>query len=143
METKTKEKNSKTNGKKQTATAKKPTPKATEKKETTSAKEAEKTEAVKKVAEILNPTAEQRIQRLEVFQQLGERKKRIDSKADELAKFRAGNDNVSQKMEFTTDCGYRFTISHNGTIEKLLNVIEDDLHTLKERTDAEVQEFQI
>lgn len=122
-------------------TAKKVTPKNGAKKD--KATEAKVKKATEKVDAILNPTPESRVKRAEIFQVLAEKKRKIDSKLDELTEFNAGNDGLQSKMEFTADNGYRFTISNPRTIADLLTVVETQLFDLKKKTDSEIVNFEI
>lgn len=96
-----------------------------------------------KVDEILKPSADSRIKRLETFNRLAERKNKIDTKLDELVNFRTSNDGTNQQMEFTADNGYRFTISNNLTIFQLLDHVERELYKLQDETETEIVNFQI
>lgn len=135
--------------------------KATEKKKVSTANSAEakteqkqeakqeqaKMEVVQKanttIDQILNPTAEGRVKKLEIFNKLAEKKNRIDTKLDELTSFRVSQDGTEAKMEFSAGNGYRFKISNPLTINMLLNVVEKELSTLQEQTDKEIVSFTI
>ena len=106
-------------------------------------KSAEVQKATAKVDEILNPTPEGRIRKLETLNRLAEKKVKIDTKLDELVNFNASNDNTLSKMEFSCNSNYRFTISNPVTIAKLLGFVEQELRELKEQTGKEIINFQI
>ncbi|MGI0106742.1 hypothetical protein [Salinimicrobium sp. WS361] len=95
------------------------------------------------VDEILNPSADGRIKKLETLNRLAEKKTKIDRKLDELVNFNASNDNSLSRMEFTGDSSYRFTISNPVTIGKLLGQVEQELRELKGQTEKEIIDFQI
>ena len=106
-------------------------------------KTAQVEKSTSRVDEILNPTADGRIKKLEIFNRLAERKQKIDGKLTELVKFNASNDGTESKMEFSANNGYRFTISNPATIKMLLGTVEKELKTLQEENEKEVLEFQI
>ncbi len=99
--------------------------------------------STKKVDEILNPSADDRIKKLETFNRLAEKKQKIDSKLNDLTNFNASNDGTNSRMEFSGQNGYHFTISNPVTITKLLGFVEDELSQLKEQTGKEIINFQI
>jgi hypothetical protein len=110
----------------------------------TNENEAKKIEVAQmKVADILNPSADARIKKLETFNRLAEKKQKIDTKLDELVNFNASNDGTLSKMEFSADNNYRFTISNPLTIGKILISIQDELMRLQEATEKEIVEFHI
>jgi len=96
-----------------------------------------------KIDEILNPTADARIKKLETFNRLAEKKQKIDRKLDDLTNFNASNDGTLSKMEFTANNGYHFTISNPVTISQLLGFVETELSQLKEETGNQIINFQI
>ncbi|WZL88316.1 hypothetical protein VS868_11985 [Salinimicrobium sp. 3283s] len=106
-------------------------------------KTAEVQKASTTVDEILNPSADGRIKKLETLNRLAEKKTKIDRKLDELVNFNASNDCTLSRMEFTGDSSYRFTISNPVTIGKLLGQVEQELRQLKEQTEKEIIDFQI
>lgn len=95
------------------------------------------------IDQILNPTAEGRVKKLEIFNKLADKKNRIDTKLDELTSFRVSNDGTESKMEFSAGNNYRFKISNPVTINMLLDVVEAELSTLQEQTDKEIVSFSI
>ncbi len=95
------------------------------------------------IDQILNPTAESRVKKLEIFNKLADKKNRIDTKLDELTSFRVSNDETESKMEFSAGNNYRFKISNPLTINMLLNVVEAELSTLQTQTDKEILNFSI
>ena len=106
-------------------------------------KSAEVKKATEKVVSILNPSAEDRIKKLETLNRLAEKKQKIDRKLDELVNFNASNDGTLSKMDFTANNNYHFTISNPVTIAKLLDFVELELRELKEQTGKEIVQFQI
>jgi hypothetical protein len=104
---------------------------------------AEVKKSASKIDDILNPTADARIKKLETFNRLAEKKQKIDRKLDDLTNFNASNDGTLSKMEFTANNGYHFTISNPVTITKLLGFVEEELTQVKEVTGNEIINFQI
>ena len=106
-------------------------------------KSAKVEKSTSKIDDVLNPTADSRIKKLETFNRIAERKQKIDSKLNDLTNFNASNDGTQSKMEFTADNGYRFTISNPVTIKMLLGTVEKELVTLQAETEKEIVEFSI
>jgi len=95
------------------------------------------------IEEILNPSAGTRIKKLETFNILAEKLKKVESKHDELTHFLASNDGNQSKMEFSADNGYRFSIGNPNVINKILGFVETELNQLKAKTETEVLSFEI
>lgn len=106
-------------------------------------KSAEVQKAALKVDEILNPTADSRIKKLETFNRLAEKKQKIDTKLNDLTNFNASNDGTLSKMDFTANNGYHFTISNPVTIASLLKFVENELSELQKVTEKEIISFSI
>jgi len=106
-------------------------------------KSAKVEKSTSKIDDVLNPTADSRIKKLETFNRIAERKQKIDSKLNDLTNFNASNDGTQSKMEFTADNGYRFTISNPITIKMLLGTVEKELVMLQAETEKEIVEFSI
>src|SRR5690606_4779230 len=136
-------KEAKATNNKKSATAKNGTAKAEPKPTAQEEKTATVEKASTTIDQILNPTAESRVKKLEIFNKLADKKNRIDTKLDELTSFRVSNDGTESKMEFSAGNGYRFKISNPLTINMLLDVVEKELSTLQTQTDKEILNFQI
>lgn len=136
-------KEAKANVKKQSGTTKTESAKKQPKTNAPDPKTEEAQKSNTTVDQILNPTAESRVKKLEIFNKLADKKNRIDTKLDELTSFRVSQDGTESKMEFSAGNGYRFKISNPLTINMLLNVVENELCTLQEQTDKEIINFSI
>ncbi|MBO2546113.1 hypothetical protein J0871_16980 [Salegentibacter sp. BDJ18] len=112
-----------------------------EKAQTSNSAKVEKSTA--KVDEILKPTADGRIKKLETFNRLAEKKEKIDRKLNELTNYNASNDGQHAEMKFAANNGYHFTISNPVTIQKLLDGIQSELEELQKKTETEILEFSI
>lgn len=106
-------------------------------------KSAKVEKSTSQIDDVLNPTADSRIKKLETFNRIAERKGKIDRKLSDLTNFNASNDGTESKMEFTANNGYRFTISNPITIKMLLGTVETELRTLQAETEKEIVEFSI
>jgi len=127
------------------------TAKAKNEKKSTTSKKAEskpkQAEPQKKstttIDEILNPSASQRIKKLETLNILAEKLEKVETKHDELTHFLASNDGNQSKMEFSADNNYRFTVGNPIIINKILAFVDTELSELKTKTENEVLNFQI
>lgn len=100
----------------------------------------------KQVAEIkrlINPTAEQRLRSLEQMQILAKKFTFLKEKKDSLEKFILSNDGTKEKITLSNAQGFNFEVSNSQTIEKVLQVIQDDLELFTTRAEKEILEFNV
>ena len=106
-------------------------------------KNADVNEQIKKISNIVNPTAKGRISKLETLNILAEKHKNATAQYDELTNFIASNDNTSGQMKFAFDSNYSFTVKNPVIINEILVVVEKKLAEILEQTESEVLTFQI
>lgn len=99
-------------------------------------------DSVAKVKSIFNPTANQRIKKLENFERLAERYRKLESKKDELESFNVSVDGINEKMVLHSGSA-SFEISNSRVINQLKDGIEKMLSELLEQSEKEIVEFQI
>lgn len=99
-------------------------------------------DAKMKVAEILHPiTAEQRIKNSEIFAKLADKFQFLRQKKDHLTSFMASRDGLKEKLYIVSDNEENFEISNSRIIEKILDVCNEELDELLEKSKTEVSTF--
>lgn len=89
------------------------------------------------------PTAEQRLKSLEHFRILGEKFTFLKDKQDQLEKFIVSSDGTKEKIALSNSSGFAFEVSNSQTIEKVLEVIQNDLQIFTARAEKEILSFKI
>lgn len=150
MTTKTKEATTSKNGKNADAKVKA----TTKEKSATSTKESATSEngkvkdlnvikATEKLNQILKPSAEARINRLEKLNILADKFHAVSEKYDELTNFMAGNDTTNAQMKFSSASNYSFTLKNPVIIDKILVFVETEFSQIVEKAEKEVLEYQV
>lgn len=103
----------------------------------------ETNKSLSKVDEILNPSATQRIKKLENFQLLAKKHVFLTNKKDELDKFIISSDGTKEKITLKNAEGYEFTVSNSQVVEKVVDVMKSQLDTFIQRSEKEVLQFNI
>lgn len=96
-----------------------------------------------KVDEVLNPTAESRLKKLETFKILAEKHQYLSQKNDDLQKFIASSDGMKEKLILKNSQGFEFDASNSQVIEKVIFVIKEELQKITDHSEKEVLRFQI
>lgn len=96
-----------------------------------------------KVNEILNPSAENRIKKLENFNLLVERHKFLVKKKDELDKFIISSDGSKEKIILENAQGYKFEVSNSQVIEKVTELMSKELNVFTDHSTKQVLEFNL
>jgi len=93
------------------------------------------------IVNMLNPSSETRLKRLEQFQVLADKFKALKGMEDNLTKFILSSDGTKEKIELSNNSGFKFIVSNTQTIEKVLNLIQTELDVFIKRADEEVKAF--
>ncbi|OBQ56105.1 hypothetical protein JJL45_05170 [Tamlana sp. s12] len=117
---------------------------ATEKKAVnlSTVKNSEQPEKTKTTAnDLLNPTAESRLKRLENFQILATRHQFLNEKNDALQKFIVSSDGTKERFILENAQGFTFEVSNSQVIEKVLYVVKSELQRITDVSEKEVLSF--
>jgi len=95
------------------------------------------------IDEILNPTAEQRISKLKIFNELAKKHETLKDLQEDFDIFRASYNGTNQKICLFGEKGYSFEIGNNETFAKVLNIVGDDLQKAIDKANSEVLMYQI
>src|SRR5680860_695148 len=106
------------------------------------------TESAKKIStsrvdEILNPTADGRIKKLENFKMLADKHRFLIAKQDQLEKFIISSDGTKEKVLLKNASGFEFEVSASQVVEKVLYVIQEELKNFVSISEIEVLEYSI
>lgn len=96
-----------------------------------------------KIDEVLKPTAESRLKKLDNFKILAERHKFLEQKNDDLQKFIVSSDGMKEKLVLKNAQGFSFEVSNSQVLEKCLYVIKEELQKITTASEKEVLNFQI
>lgn len=88
-------------------------------------------------------TAEERIIRISQFEAVSKRFKLLKQKSDELKMWNAGNDKSNATINLKNSSGFEFAVSNSFVIQKVLNVMQQELDILLGETEIEILTFEI
>lgn len=106
----------------------------------------EKKEAIKATLDKFRPepmTAEERISRIPLFEELSKRYNLLKSKSEDLKMFTAGNDKTNAKIIFENAQGFKFEIRNSNVIEKLTREAQAELNILLAEAKNEILNFEM
>ncbi|KNB60966.1 hypothetical protein [Chryseobacterium sp. Hurlbut01] len=92
---------------------------------------------------ILDTTAEKRIKNLENFQKLCARHNYLKHKSDKLNSYLIGRDGLKETLTIECAEGEDFEISNTAIIGEILELCQNKLFDLLEKSEKEVLEFKI
>ncbi|AXP79172.1 hypothetical protein CJ739_72 [Mariniflexile rhizosphaerae] len=95
------------------------------------------------IDDVLNPTAESRLKKLDTFKILAEKHKYLVSKNDDLQKFIASSDGMKEKVILKNSQGFEFEVSNSSVINKVINVMENELQQITSNSERQVIDFTI
>lgn len=108
---------------------------------------APKTEAPQKASlkidDVLNPTAESRLKRLDNFKILAERHKFLTAKNDELQKFIVSSDGTKDRITLKNAQGFELEVSNTNVVDKVVQVVKEELQKITDASETEVLNFHI
>jgi hypothetical protein len=117
--------------------------KTTTRKAQTKATQAQKEEARQKVKAIFDNSAESRIKKAKQFNFLAEKYEILKGKKDELDNFLLSSDGTKETIFLENAKGMRFTVTNSQVIEKVVELLTDQLSTFIEKSEEEIQIFPI
>lgn len=118
-------------------------PKTTQENEKKEATQEVKNKASEEIKRILNPSAEQRLKSLEHFKILGDKFNFLKNKEDELNRFILSSDGTKEKISLSNSNGFNFSVTNSQTIEKVIELIQNDLKEFTRKAEEEVLNFTI
>lgn len=98
---------------------------------------------VEKAIEALKPSAEDRIRNAENFAILTKKFAHLKGKNEELKKFQISSDGSKESVLLKNAAGFEMKVTNSNVMEKVVNLLQNELNTLLTATEKEVQEFVI
>lgn len=98
---------------------------------------------LQKIDDVLRPSGNAVVKRLETAQILATKFQKMSNKYDELTQFLVGKDNENGQMKFAAENGYSFTLTNPAVINKLLLVVEEEFSNHLEEAEKNLLAFQI
>lgn len=126
-----------------TATKAKETTKATAKSETQPTKAKNVILSKTPINAIINPTPEDKIQRAENFAILAKRHNFLKTKKEELDRFIISSDGTKEKIILQNADGFAFEVSNTQVIEKVVDVVQNELATFINHSSNEILNYSI
>jgi len=102
------------------------------------------TKAVKKaVLKVVVPSAEDRIKRMENFQIVTKKFQHLKTKNDDLKKFNISGDGTRERLILSNAAGFNFEVTNSQVMEKVTELLQNELDSLLVVSEKEVQEFEV
>lgn len=98
-------------------------------------------EKTKNLIATFRPTAEERIKNAEKFKILTEKYDHLKAKKEELEKFKISSDGTKERIYFENAEGYKLEVSNSNIIDSMLQLAEDTLNGILNKTEKQVQDF--
>lgn len=103
----------------------------------------EKAEAQAKVKAIFEQTAENRIKRAKQFSLIASRFETLNEKKDELDNFILSSDGTNETIYLENAKGSKFMVSNSQVIEKVIELLTDQLEIFIDQTEKQIKDFTI
>ena len=104
---------------------------------------AQDTKSTETIAQLVNPTAEGRIQRIENFQLLSKRYKFLKNKREELERFMVSNDGTKEKLILKNASGFEFEVANTQVLEKVVELLGTELDMFLAHSQNEILAYTI
>lgn len=130
----------------QTAESKKATPtvkKAAILKKVVQEEKEEVKQQTQKMITNFKPTAEERIKNAEKFKILTSKYDHLKAKKEEMEKFKISSDGTKERIYFENSEGFKLEVSNSNIVNNMLQLAENTLNEIVNKTEKEVQEFVI
>lgn len=89
------------------------------------------------------PTAEERIKNAEKFKILTSKYDHLKAKKEEMEKFKISSDGTKERIYFENSEGFKLEVSNSNIVNNMLQLAENTLNEIVNKTEKEVQEFVI
>ena len=95
------------------------------------------------IKDIVNPTAQSRIQKIKNFEILANKFSFLENKKQELEQFIISNDGTKEKLTLSNVNGYKFEVSNSQVLEKVVELLDTELTTFLEKSEKEILAYSI
>ena len=95
------------------------------------------------INEVLRPSAENRIKKMQNFQLMAEKHEFLQSKKDELEKFIISSDGTKEKITLSNAKGFILEISNSQVVEEMTEVVSKKLQQFLEASENDILNYSI
>ncbi|MEC7784608.1 MAG: hypothetical protein VYB38_14425 [Bacteroidota bacterium] len=95
------------------------------------------------IKDIVNPTAQSRIQKIKNFEILANKHNFLTNKKQELEQFIISNDGTKEKLSLSNVNGYKFEVSNSQVLEKVVELLDAELTTFLEKSEKDILAYSI
>ena len=95
------------------------------------------------IKDIVNPTAQSRIQKIKNFEILANKFSFLENKKQELEQFIISNDGTKEKLTLSNVNGYKFEVSNSQVLEKVVELLDAELTTFLDKTEKDILAYSI
>ena len=95
------------------------------------------------INQLINPTAEGRIKRMENFKILSKKYNFLQNKAEELHRFEISQDGTKEKLTLSNASGFQIEVSNTQVVEKVVELLKAELSTFLAHSEKEILNYTI
>lgn len=95
------------------------------------------------INEVLRPSAENRIKKMQNFQLMAEKHEFLQNKKDELEKFIISSDGTKEKITLSNAKGFILEISNSQVVEEMTNVVSKKLQLFLDASEKDILNYTI
>lgn len=96
-----------------------------------------------RLADIINPTAEGRIKKLENFQLLADKHNFLQKKKNEVDRFIVSSDGTKEKITLSNSRGFNLEVSNSQVVEEIIDLISEKLQLFIDASEKEILRYNI
>ena len=104
---------------------------------------AQDTKSTETIAQLVKPTAEGRIKRMENFAILAKKHTFLQNKKNELERFEISQDGTKEKLTLSNANGFVFEVSNTQVMEKVVDLLNAELELFLTQSNNEILAYTI
>lgn len=103
----------------------------------------QETKTTQTISDLVNPTAESRIKRMENFGILAKKHTFLQNKKNELERFEISQDGTKEKLTLSNANGFVFEVSNTQVMEKVVDLLNGELELFLAQSNKEILSYSI
>ena len=103
----------------------------------------QETKTTQTISDLVNPTAESRIKRMENFGILAKKHTFLQNKKNELERFEISQDGTKEKLTLSNANGFVFEVSNTQVMEKVVDLLNGELELFLAQSNKEILAYSI
>lgn len=103
----------------------------------------QQTKSTETINQLINPTAEGRIKRVENFKILSKRHLFLQNKSEELHRFEISQDGTKEKLTLSNASGFQIEVSNTQVVEKVVELLKTELGVFLAHSEKEILNYTI